>query len=67
MGPPGAVDREFVYIDFVFFSFRVASSFSLLASFVLFLPSLTQGLPPLRDSTRLHVVAAPADSSAGDA
>ena len=35
MGPPGAVDREFVYRDFVY-----SSSFFLLASFVLVLPSL---------------------------
>ena len=35
MGPPGAVDREFVYRDFVY-----SSSFFLLPSFVLVLPSL---------------------------
>ena len=41
MGPPEAVDREFVYIDpFDYFPFRVGSSFFLLASFVLRLPSL---------------------------
>ena len=56
MGPPEAVDREFVYIDlvFVFLSCwcfllsscfcRVASSFSLLASFLLLLP-LPKGPP----------------------
>ena len=56
MGPPEAVDREFVYIDFVFVFLscwcfllsscfcRVASSFSLLASFLLLLP-LPKGPP----------------------
>ena len=35
MGPPGAVDREFVFRNFVY-----SSSFFLLASFMLVLPSL---------------------------
>ena len=53
MVPRSSVDREFVYIDFVFVFLscwcfllsscfcRVASSFSLLASFVLLLPLLS--------------------------
>ena len=57
MVPRSSVDREFVYIDFVFVFLscwcfllsscfcRVASSFSLLASFVLLLPG--RGVRPM--------------------